>query len=156
MRVRAREVDVLVQKIAAAMVGGSWPGTLAAELVEQEGVKPKVVQQWAAEAGRLLRIGPDVELYRGINLRRLDTHAVSSDGKIAVAAVAEQNKMLGLHAPTMHKVDVSVQAYAKLGDAEMLEHVEAQIARLTELRTKLLAKGAVPALPATIEEDDDE
>jgi hypothetical protein len=106
MRARAREVDVLVQEIAAAMVGGSWPGTLAAELVEREGVKPKVVQQWSAEAGRLLRIGPDVELYRGINLRRLDTHAVSSDGKVAVAAVSEQNKMLGLHAPTMHKVDV--------------------------------------------------
>lgn len=155
MRARAREVDVIVQKIAAAMVAGAWPGTLAEELVEAEGVKPKVVGQWAAEAGRLLRIGPDVELYRGINLRRLDTHAVSSDGKVAVAAVSEQNKMLGLHAPTMHKVDVSVQAYAKLDDTQMLEHVETQIARLTELRTKLLAKKAIPALPVHTEDDDE-
>lgn len=156
-RARARELDAIIASIARTIIDGRWrPGETVHELAAEHGVKPHRVEEWAAEAGRLIRIGPDVETYRAVNLRRLDeTYARAEDAKAAVSAISEQNKMLGLHAPTMHKVDVSVQAYAKLSDSEMLEHVETQIARLEELRTKLLAKSAVPALPAETEDDDE-
>lgn len=157
-RERGRDVDLLVVEIAKLIASRTWvPGDTAKELAEREGVTVRRVEEWAVEAGRMLRVGHDVETYRTLNLRRLDAqYQKAEDTKAAVAAVAEQNKMLGLHAPTMHKVDVSVQAYAKLSESEMLEHVEQQIARLQELRTKLLAKGAVAVLPAVIEEVSDE
>jgi hypothetical protein len=152
-RVRGRDVDMLVVEIAKLIASRQWvPGQTVHEIAAREGVKPHRVEEWAVEAGRMLRVGHDVEMYRQLNLRRLDRqYRRAEDTKAAVAAVAEQNKMLGLHAPTVHKVDVSVQAYAKLDDAQMLEHVEAQLTRLTELRTRLLAKKATAALPAVID-----
>jgi predicted transcriptional regulator len=152
-RARAREVDELVAELARAILDRTYvPKQTIREMAEREGVKVATVEEWAAEAGRLVRIGPAVDEYRDINLRRLDAqYARATDAKEAVAAISEQNKMLGLHAPTVHKVDVSVQAYAKLDDAQMLEHVEAQLQRLTELRARLLAKKATAALPAVID-----
>lgn len=142
-RARAREVDAIVCEIAAAMVAGTWRpgGDTARELAEREGVAIKTVDEWASDAGRLLRVGPDVERVRGVNLARLDALACSADGKVAVAAIAESNRMLGLHAPT--RVDVTVQAFAALDDRALLSKVEAQIAELTELRERLLNRMAI-------------
>lgn len=154
-RARARSVDEVVSEIARHMVGGTWGGATVLAIAEREGVKPGTVREWSSDAGRLLRIGPDVEAYRGINLRRLDeTYASAEDAKARVAAVAEQNRMLGLHAPTTHKVDVSATSLAALDDNAMLERLDAQIARLTELRSQLLQRMALPALPANTEDDD--
>lgn len=155
-RARARDLDGIIAEVARTIVDGRWqPGVTVRELAAKHGVQPHRAEEWAAEAGRLLRIGPDVELYRGVNLRRLDeTYATAEDGKTRVAAIAEQNKMLGNHAPVQHKVDVSVQAYAKLDDAQMLETVRAQIARLQELEAKLVAK-ALPAITVMAEEVED-
>ncbi len=154
-RARARELEGVIAEIARRIIDGSWTPEAQLALAERENVRPHRVSEWAAEAARSIRVLPAVEEYRAINLRRLDETYEKGDSKVKVAAVSEQNKMLGLHAPTMHKVDVSVQAYAKLSDVEMLEHVETQIARLEELRTKLLAKSAVPALPVGTEDDDE-
>jgi hypothetical protein len=147
-RARAREVDEQVVKIAKLMVDGLWePGVTAHQIAEMEGVQPATVDEWASDAGRLLRVGPDVELYRSINLRRLDqTFAMSSDAKARVAAVAEQNKMLGLHAAM--KVDVTVQAFAQLPPPAMLVKVREQIAELQRLEQQLAAQvEAVLVLP---------
>lgn len=151
---RARDVDALVREIAKAMVDGVWAeGELATKIAAREQVSPITVDGWASQAGRLLRMGPDVEAYRGINLRRLDAvyEAAKGDPKARVAAIGEQNKMLGLHAPT--RVDLRVEKVEALDDEQLLAKVDEEIARLTELRTELLAKRAieVPALVAAPE-----
>lgn len=154
---RAREVDVFVVDIARAIVDGRWgPGSDLAYAAEK-GVQPGTVREWSAEAMRMLRVGHDVDTYRSVNLVRLDEVYSTSvlDPKARVSAVAEQNRMLGLHAPT--KVDVTVQAYAGLDGPAMVAKVDEQIAKLTELRERLLEQQAVtvPALPAESETDDE-
>lgn len=112
---RAREVDSLVQEVVRHMVEGTWSSDVCRQMAEREGVTFSAAQAWAKDAGRLLRMGPDVELYRGQNLRRLDSLATQSeDPRAAVAAVAEQNRMLGLHAPQRHEVAVVVAQYDAL------------------------------------------
>lgn len=112
LAVRARRVDELVQEIADAMLAGTWAsGALEAELRQREGVGRDAVASWASQAGRLLRMGPDVEARRAINLRRLDeTYASAEDAKGRVAAVAEQNRMLGLHAPVRAEITIDERA----------------------------------------------
>ena len=156
-RARAREVDELVAELARAILDRTYvPKQTIREMAEREGVKVATVEEWAAEAGRLVRIGPTIDEYRDINLRRLDAqYARATDAKEAVAAISEQNKMLGLHAPTQHKVDVTVQQYTKLSDEQMLEAVDVQLQKLQELKTKLLAKKAIPALPVEVEAEDE-
>jgi hypothetical protein len=157
-RDRARELDVLVVQIARMMIDGAWSHEAKCALATREGVQVATVEEWSADAGRMLRVGPDVETYRAINLRRLDETYSRAEPKVAVAAVAEQNRMLGLHAP--ERMHVTVQAYAELDDATMLARVEEQIAELTQLRAKLMGKMRVvdmpvPALPAKGGGDDD-
>ncbi len=162
-RARARVVDDIVVEIARWMVDGAWTLEKAAELAEREGVRPGTVEQWASDAGRLLRIGLDMEAHRAINMRRLDETylAAKGDPKAAVAAVAEKNRMLGLHAP--EKLSVAVKAYSELSDEQTLERVEQRIAEYTVLRDRLRAKlrivdaepVSVPALPAKGDSDDE-
>jgi hypothetical protein len=157
-RVRARDVDKLVTEIARAMVDGLWSPLVANSLAERERVQLNTVDEWSAAAGRLLRIGHDVETYRARNLQRLDETYATGDGKVRVAAVAEQNKMLGLHVPQQLKVDVTVQTFAALDDASMLERVRAQRVELEELERRLEMKLGivnVPALPARGDDGDE-
>lgn len=162
-RDRARVVDDLVVEIARAMVDGDWTFERASELAEREGVRPGTVEQWASDAGRLLRIGLDMEALRARNMRRLDeTYSrAKGDPKAAVAAVAESNRMLGFHAA--EKVSVVVKAYAELSDEQTLERIEQRIAEYTVLRDRLKAKLRIvdaepvemPALPAKGGDDDE-
>jgi len=156
-RARARDVDKLVVEIARLMVDGEWSLEARLALAEREKVKPNTVDEWASDAGRMLRINVDLETLRSTNIRRLDeTFASTKDAKAKVAAVAEQNKMLGLHAP--EKVSVTVQAYEQLDDASMLARIEEKIAALTELRATYMARlrvvEMVPALPARGDDDE--
>jgi hypothetical protein len=145
MRVRARALDAVILEIAQAIAHDTWKsGELAEELQERMGVGPDAIRKWSAEAARMLRIGPDVEAYRALNIRRLDEIASTGDDRDRISAMAEQNKMLGLHAPT--KVSIDVTAYAKLEPPQMLEAVDRQIAELQELRARLVAKQSVAEL----------
>lgn len=168
-RARAREVDALVQEVAKAMVDGRWGPELCAEMAEREGVGFEAVEDYAKQAGRLMRIGPDVEAYRAINLRRLDrAHAIAADTKERVAAISEQNKMLGLHAPVQAKLSVDVNVVRPLEQmsaaelrAELVEldadamAIEARRAAVTERLAQAEAI-TVPALPAKETENDEE
>jgi hypothetical protein len=157
-RARAREVDRLVSGIVDAMIRNEWGPAQARELAEREGVSPSTVDNWAGEAARALRLAPDVEHRRGVHLARLDRAwamaTEMADPKAAVSAVAEANKVLGLHAPARAEVSVTVQAFAQLGPAEMLAKVREQRRALEALEADLVQQlgdaGAidVPALPA--------
>jgi hypothetical protein len=153
-RARAKELDSIVAGIARMFVEGTWrAGESAKALAKEHGVQPSRVEEWAAEAGRLLRIVADADTYKAINVRRLDeTYATAEDGKARVAAIAEQNKMLGLHAPAQVKVDVTVQAYAKLSDAEWLEAAEKHHAQLGQAIEAMRGRLAAKALPAGVPE----
>lgn len=153
-RERARDVDKIVVEIARLMIDGEWSHESKAKIAKRECVQVATVEEWSSDAGRMLRVGHDVEVYRAVNLARLDeTYASADDARGRVAAVAEQNKMLGLHAPESKRVTVSVEALADLDDAAMLERVERQLLELGELRARLMAKMRIvdmkqPALPA--------
>lgn len=162
-RARARVVDDIVVEIARWMVDGAWTLEKAGELATREGVRPGTVEQWASDAGRLLRIGVDMDALRAVNVRRLDEtyqRARHEDPKAAVAAISEQNRMLGLHAP--ERVSVTVKAYADLDDETMLARIEERIAEYQQLRDRLKAKLRIvdaepvemPGLPAKGDDDD--
>lgn len=166
-------MDALVQEIANAMIAGTWAsGELACELMAREGVTKGAVREWASHAGRLLRIGPDVEARRAINLRRLDdTYASAEDAKGRVAAVAEQNRMLGLHAPVRAEITIDERAilgsptWARIeetifGALERHPAARDDVARalraLVEPPTTIDTTGmTMPVLPAMMTEDDD-
>lgn len=173
-RARTREeADKGVEKCIELMTGGQWvTGRSHRAVAEEFGVSPATVKDWATSASRVIRLAieGDREEIRARMVATLETiiadslnkHVVDPDGVVmpspegrtAVAAVETQAKLLGL-VEQKHRVEVNVQQYAKLTDEQMLEHVEAQLERLTELRTKLLAKKATPALPAHTENDDE-
>ncbi len=112
---RAR-VDALVGEIAALMASGDWvAGETVKVLASREGVTVSAVEKWSAAAGRLLRMTQDpkeIAAKRAQNCGRLDeVYAMALDNVVidresnvhlvpdirgAVAAVAEQNKLLGL------------------------------------------------------------
>lgn len=149
-RTRARDVDRYVVEISRLMLDDKWiTGVTNVEIAEREGVQPGTVDEWASDAARLIRIGPDVDLYRARNLRRLDRAwetAMSRQGytmageayenpdvKAATGAVAEQNKMLGLHAPQKHEVAMVVAQYEQMAP-------EARVSWLREKAAALLAE----------------
>lgn len=157
-RARARELDKLVGEIVDAIIANTWGPRPAAEMARREGVDPSTVDNWAGAAARALRMAPDIEARRGMHLARLDQAWESAhklaDPKAAVSAIAEANKMLGLHAPAKAEVSVTVRAFAQLGPAEMLAKVREQRRALEALEADLVQQlgdaGAitVPALPA--------
>jgi hypothetical protein len=143
-RARAREVDKLVLEIVQMMLVGEWvAGASHRAFADRERVTLATVERWASEAGRMLRIAPDVERHAAINIARLDAaHALArrtNDVKGAVAAIAEQNKMIGAHAPEKHahRVHIAVEAFAKLSPAEMLLKVREQLRDLGALEKQL-------------------
>lgn len=132
-RARARDVDVIIVEIADLIASGKWvPGVTVKELAAREGVKPHRVEEWAAEAGRFLRIGDDVAKRKTLNLKRLDdTYEVAKkSAKDRISVVAEQNKMLGLHAP--QRVDLRIEQYEQLEPAALHAKLIEQRRRLTE------------------------
>lgn len=150
-RERARDVDKLVVEIARHMLDGTWSHETKVKIASREDVKVPTVEEWSAEAGRMLRVGHDVEHYRAVNLKRLDeTYGRAEDAGKAVQAIAEQNRMLGLHVP--EKGPPKDPSYDKLDDAAMLARIEEQMAALAELRAEYMRKlrivEMVPALPA--------
>lgn len=149
-RVRARDLDAIVVEISRLMLDGGWTPERRFALAKRENVQPATVDEWSAESGRLLRVGPDVEAMRTINLVRLnETYARAEDAKGAVAAIAEQNRMLGLHAPA--RVAVTVQPYEKLTRAELRAELVTrrdECIRAIEMIDAEDGIVEVPALPA--------
>lgn len=116
-RARAREVDALVDQIAEQMVSGEWvTGRSHAELAKREGVSVSQVENWAAQAARLLRVlaSTDKEDLRARNQARFDLVFAEAmrDGahSAAVSALAEQGRLLGLNAP--EKVETTTKSVA--------------------------------------------
>lgn len=131
-RARAGAVDQIVAGILEDMVGGRWiAGKSHRELAVMHAVSVDRVKDWAAEAGRTLRVLAlvDREDMRARNAARLDViveqamtkQAVvpSRDGdpivvpqpdlRAAVSAIAEQGKLLGLNAPERTESRVSAE-----------------------------------------------
>lgn len=159
-RARAREVDALVAEIAERMVSGKWvAGRSHRELAEREGATVDAVEKWAADAGRMLRMLSPAERedLRARNAARLDMlydMAVSAvrvvptgdgdsevvpqpDVRGAVAALAEQGKLLGLNAPEQHQHAHVVATYEQLDPrqkrAQLVEAIAALQAELDAL-----------------------
>lgn len=165
-RARAREdVDKGVERCIELMTGGKWvTGRSHRAIAEEFGVSPATVKDWATSASRVIRLAiqGDADDIRSRMVATLESIVAASldkvvtdregdvfpspDGRVAVAAISEQAKLLGLHAPT--KVDVTVQAFAQLEPPAMLAKVRAQIAELQRLEQQLSEQvEAIPALP---------
>lgn len=131
-RARAREVDAHVVTIARRIIDGVWTPEATEAFAVEQGVQSGTVREWSAEAMRMLRVGADVEAYRAINLRRLDeTYGeAKGDPKAKVAAVAEQNRMLGLHAPLRHEHAVVVAQYEQMPRANKAQWLREKAAAL--------------------------
>ena len=110
-----REVDAIVFEILSEMAEGSWtPDTSAGRAVVyaiKYEVEQVTVRLWASHAGRLLRLTQDpseLRAKRAQNVGRLDglyELAVDQGGvRDGVTALAEQGKLLGLHAAEKHEV----------------------------------------------------
>jgi hypothetical protein len=153
---RAR-VDVIVAGIVEAMAGQRWvAGRSHHELAARHGVSVERVKDWAAEAGRTLRLlcsidADEIRTENATHLRALavDAHEAGEFGD-AVRAIAEQNKLLGLNAPERHEHAIAVRAQQldALPPAERLALAERRIAQWTELRAQLLEQH--PELQPTI------
>jgi hypothetical protein len=145
-RARAREVDRIVLELVELIGTGRYSREHLEDIAEREGVDIRRAEEWAVEAGRYLRIAPDVETYRTLNLARLDVLAKAADGKVAVSAISEQNKMLGNHAP--QRVNVTVSPVAQMPVVRQVEEIDRRIEELQRARARLLQENSVPALPA--------
>jgi hypothetical protein len=143
-RARARDVDAVVVEIVRLIATGTYSREALEAIAEREGVEMRQAEFWAASAGRYLRIGPDVQAYAALNVKRLDKLADGADGKVAVAAIAEQNKMLGNHAPQRVEIKQAEQ-WGTLTDEQRLEIAEEKASRWIEVRDSLRIKLARPA-----------
>lgn len=137
-RERAQQVDRIVAGIVERMVSGEWvAGKSHRELAEAEKVSVDRVKDWAAEAGRCLRVlaMTDKEDLRARNQARLDMvfSSALTDGAhaAAVGALAEQARLLGLNAPEKHEhAHTQAQAeWEKLPPVERPAWLRAQAAR---------------------------
>lgn len=93
------------------MAAGRWvAGETAAALAAQHGVTLAAVEKWSAAAARMLRLidTPGMQALRARNVQRLDDvyddASEDADHKARVAAIAEQNKLLGL---LVQRIDVT-------------------------------------------------
>lgn len=159
-RTRANSSDHVVDECLHLMASGRWVrGVTVREVAEQFGITVDRASELASRASTVIRhaVEGDRDDIRARMLATLDTiissHA-EKNGKVAVAAIAEQGKLLGLtdSAPRV-AVQVNVQQnLGELDDEALLSRVEAQMAKLSELRARLLAKQAhvetTRALPA--------
>jgi hypothetical protein len=156
------QADEGVRWCMQLMTSSSWrTGVSDYQTAEQFGVSIHTARGWASDAARHLRLlmADSEEMRARIAVMLEDLHARALEGgdlKAGVAALSKQAELLGLvdRSPKV-AVQVNVEQYAQLDDASMLDKVDAQIAKLTQVRARLLAKQAItmPALPA--KEDDD-
>lgn len=146
-RARAREVDLLVLEIARKMASGQWvAGPSHAELAQREGVDPITVRQWAAEAGRFLRLSreEDRDAIIARDAATLETvvqmamDAGQPDLKAAIAGLAQKHKLLGLNAPEKHQHAHVVATYDQLPVGDRLAQVREAIAALQAEEAALL------------------
>ncbi len=157
---RARAKDGFILEIARLLAEGRWTGAERAAMAERAGVELSSLDGWVGAATRMLRCSADVESYRALNLARLNaTFERAEKAGEAVAAVAEQNRMLGLHAVT--KVSVTAETYAALTPVAMLASIRQQIRELTDAERQLAREVegdvvvSVMALPAGGNHDDE-
>jgi hypothetical protein len=151
---RARLVDSLVLEIARLMADGTWvTGRSHVELAEREKVTVHAVKDWAADAGRLLRLLADDDAQAARAANRATLAAIVADARrdgdhgAAVRGVEAQNKLLGLNAPEKREHTVNAppveQTYAALdtqGRIAWLEEKQRELAAmLAEERAKLTA-----------------
>lgn len=137
-RARAREVDGIVLEIAGRMTAQRWNEDAATEIAAEHGVSLGTVDEWASDAARMLRLidEPRLQALRARNVERLDgLYETAKDDRAKVAAVAEQNKLLGLTR------DGTVVNVANITAAEWDQYRAALVSELCEgCRTKLLAR----------------
>lgn len=133
------------------MSRGAWNRAALEQIAAREGADPAAVEKWASSAGRMLRLAStdQVSALRARNVARLDEaydlalehEVVTADGDIhespdiraAVAAVAEQNKLLGLIVQKHEVSGPSAEEWQTYRTA-LLETL------CGECKTKLLAK----------------
>lgn len=149
-RDRRDQVDRVVAGILEDMVSGRWvAGRSHQELATREGVSVDRVKDWAAEAGRTLRLLAlvDRDDLRARNAARLDAISADAhrDGEYgdAVRAIAEQGKLLGLNAPERSEVTVKAPAPAQ-DPRERLEQVIGAIKALEAEADRLRDALAIP------------
>lgn len=135
-RARAVEVDRIVAGIVDDMASGRWvTGRSHRALATEHGVSVSRVEDWATEAGRLLRVLMlvDREDLRARNAAHLETLAVDAHmaGEFgdAVRARAEMGKLLGLNAPEKVEHAPAQTEWEQLPAAERPAWLRAQAAR---------------------------
>lgn len=157
----APDVAERVNLIAQVMREGLWVrGVTGKDLAVEWGLHQKTVEDDAAEAWRrVCAEANDATLMQPTIAGTLAValaQAADSHKFKEVASLGDTlSKIIGARAPERKHVSINVQHYAQLSDDEMLERVEAKLVELTELRARLLAKKAIPALPAHTENDDE-
>lgn len=151
------------------MTQGEWRTGVSHQLVASEfGVSPRTIEGWATTASRLIRLsigdGEEVRarlvvMLEDVHRRALQKQAATSEGDMydspdlrsAVAAIAEQAKLLGL-VEQKHRVNVDVRGYEQMPPAKMLDVIDARIAELQAARARVLAEmRSTPALPPVID-----
>lgn len=145
----------------ALMTDAEWrTGVSDIAVATRFGVSVHTARQWASESTRTLRIliGDSEDVRARLVVLLEDIHAQArhdGDWKAAVAALGKQGDLLGLVEKPSVAVQVNVQSYAALDDASMLDKVNVQIAKLEDVRARLLAKQrTLPVLPAHVEVQD--
>jgi PHD/YefM family antitoxin component YafN of YafNO toxin-antitoxin module len=163
-RVTRASADAGVYRCLELMTSGLWVrGRTAHEVAKELGVSPRTAEDYATQASRIIDVamGEDRERIRNqmvATLEEVQRRALANpkkgELKAAIMAINSKASLLGLvDTGSKVAVQVNVQAYAQLDDASMLQKVEAQIAKLTELRARLLAKQSLLALPAHTEKE---
>jgi hypothetical protein len=141
-RARPEETYQRVERIVGMMRRGEWRrGESAPELAEEWGLVTATVEGLAVEASRVVsrevtdpdRVKVDVSLVLMRDLERASAAAEFGD----VARIGDVvTRIVGARAP--EKVEHTV--YAAMQPAQMLDALDAQIAKLQDVRVKLLAK----------------
>lgn len=150
-RARPEESYQRVEWIVGMMRRGEWRrGESAGPLADEWGLAIATVEGIAAEASRVVarevtdpeRVKVDVSTVLMKDLERASACAEFGD----VARIADVvTRIVGARAPEKHEHTV----YAGMAPAQMLDVLDAQIAKLQAARSTLLAKmNVVQALPA--------
>lgn len=136
-RARREVSDQGVRHCIELMTSGRWViGKSGPEVAAKFKVSPETVKEWAVSASRCIRICIEDEGAReDIKARMIATLDyivglnVEDDSKVAVSAIAEQGKLLGLVTQN-HKVDLRVEQFEQL-------EPQALRAKLLEQRSKI-------------------
>lgn len=155
-----------VQEIVRIMAAGEWrAGASHLACAKEWGVSTDVVEKVAAVASKIVRhlANTDKDQVRTLLVCSLedirDKALGTGDWRAATGTISEQAKLLGLHAPTEQKVELTapLPPWHDQTPDEQVRRIDDAIQKLSAMRMKLLPKCAVvshnvevaaPALPA--------